>query len=80
MAEASQWVVPVPKYLVIEEYIYKLLLVDLFQKVHCIGLVTPTSLWYFKTFEFSHSKFTASKQAVSRSNESYAMYLLESIY
>ena len=54
-----------------------LVLVDLFQKVHCVGLVTPTILWYFKVFEFSRSKFTASKQAVSRSNESCTIYLLK---
>ena len=52
-------------------------LVNWFQKVNSLWLVTPTTLWYFKTFEFSRSKFTASKQAVSRSNESFAIYFLE---
>ena len=54
-----------------------LLLVDWFQKVNSLWLVTLTTLWYFKTFEFSRSKLTASKQAVSQSNKSYAIYFLE---
>ena len=53
------------------------LLVNLWQKVNSLWVITSTTLWYFKTFEFSCSKVTASKQAVSQSNESYVTYLQE---